>query len=118
MHSARGPRAFVIGSLVLLGASHAAAREPSPADKAAETLAHDLALVATLEDQRSLGGNMLLHFAADARPEVKARALRALGRLQDEKARQVVVGALAAPEPEVRREAAFALSLTGPAEDD
>lgn len=68
-----------------------------------------LASIARLERSRSLGGGQLEAWATTAgQPEIRARALRALARLQALSTAPTVERALADPDPGVRREAAFA----------
>ena len=85
---------------------------PAPlcaSDEVADKKQRDLALIATLEDQRTLGRTTLLDFVVDPRVEVRRRAVRALGRLQDDKGRDAVTTALGDADVSVRLEAAFAL---------
>jgi cyclophilin family peptidyl-prolyl cis-trans isomerase/HEAT repeat protein len=61
------------------------------------------------EDRRSLGDGALVSMALQAEdPEVRARALLALGRIQAASTAGAVARALADPEPLPRRQAAFA----------
>ena len=109
----------VLACLVVLSASwqtaNAAESEPrsedtaAPTAKAADALRRDLALIATLEDRRSLARNVLTDLAKDPRSTIRARAIRTLGRLQERKTRAVVTTALSDPDAAVRREAIFAL---------
>lgn len=71
--------------------------------------------VAVLEDRRALGD--LPALAHDEDPEVRARALRALGRLQQRGAVEPVRSALRDVHPEVRCEAARAAGVLGLAWD-
>ncbi len=73
----------------------------------------ELAQIAELEDRRSLGPNNQLHALARTHldPTVRARALLALGRIQDLQSLETVLNALTDEYKEVRVEAAFAASL-------
>ena len=68
-----------------------------------------LARISDWEDSRSLGEGQLSAWAQGQRGSaVRARALRALARIQDPSTMELVLVGLNAPEPEVRDEAAFA----------
>lgn len=75
----------------------------------------ELAQVAQLEDRRSLGPELKLHTLARSHPDatVRARALLALGRIQDPQSLDTVLNALTDEYPAVRTEAAFAAALLG-----
>ncbi len=66
------------------------------------------------EDRRSLGEGQLVAWAQGAQgPAVRARALRALARIQDPATLDVILAGLTAAEPQVRDEAAFAAGELG-----
>src|SRR5688500_15380222 len=66
------------------------------------------------EDRRSLGEGQLIAWAQGEKgPAVRARALRALARIQDPATLDVIVAGLTAAEPAVRDEAAFAAGQLG-----
>ncbi|SEU18309.1 peptidylprolyl isomerase [Stigmatella erecta] len=68
-----------------------------------------LAQVEDWEDRRSLGDGQLVAWAGGERgTAVRIRALRALARIQDATTLEVILAGLAAAEPSVREEAAFA----------
>ncbi|MCA3014082.1 MAG: peptidylprolyl isomerase [Myxococcaceae bacterium] len=71
--------------------------------------------VVQLEDRRSLGTeNKLFTVALTANnPALRARALLALGRIQDPASADVLVKGLGDPDPGARAEAAFAVGLLG-----
>ncbi len=70
--------------------------------------------VAEMEDRRSLGGGRLVAWALTANePERRARALQALGRIQDPSTADTLVKGLTDPDPVARGEAAFAVGLLG-----
>ena len=75
----------------------------------------ELAQIAELEDRRSLGPEKQLHALARTHkdPVVRARALLALGRIQDPESIETVLNALTDDYKDVRTEAAFAASLVG-----
>lgn len=98
------PLALLLSCAVGCATSSSAQR---PRDPAAE--ARLISEIALLEDRRDALG--LEALAKDASPQVRARALWALGRIQDVRTTGTVLGALQAPEPEVRAEAAFAAGL-------
>jgi cyclophilin family peptidyl-prolyl cis-trans isomerase/HEAT repeat protein len=78
---------------------------PSPWGADAEVVAR----IADWEDRRSLGEGQLVAWArGEAGPAVQARALRALARIQDPATMDAILAGLAAAEPAVRDEAAFA----------
>lgn len=66
-----------------------------------------------LEDLRDEGNGRLTTLAKDPRPEVRARALLALGRLRDPKWANALTEGLNDKAPAVRRVAAFSCSLLG-----
>jgi len=67
-----------------------------------------------LEDRRSLGEGQLLAWAQGEKgPVVRARALRALARIQDPATLEAILVGLTAPEPTIRDEAAFAAGQLG-----
>ncbi|MFL5350433.1 MAG: peptidylprolyl isomerase [Hyalangium sp.] len=73
-----------------------------------------LARIADWEDRRSLGEGQLTAWAQGQRgAAVRARALRALARIQDPATAEIILAGLSAPEPEVRDEAAFAAGELG-----
>jgi cyclophilin family peptidyl-prolyl cis-trans isomerase/HEAT repeat protein len=106
-----------------------AARAPSaaPEPKAAQAPAPapepvpDTARILEWEDRRALGELQVLTLSAQD-PKLRARALRALGRIQDPAGLDAILAGLADPEALVRDEAAFAageLALSWePLEDD
>jgi cyclophilin family peptidyl-prolyl cis-trans isomerase/HEAT repeat protein len=66
------------------------------------------------EDRRSLGEGQLVAWAQGQRgTALQVRALRALARIQDPATLEVVLAGLAASEPQVRDEAAFAAGQLG-----
>jgi cyclophilin family peptidyl-prolyl cis-trans isomerase/HEAT repeat protein len=66
------------------------------------------------EDRRSLGEGQLVAWAQGEKgPAVRARALRALARIQDPATVDVIIAGLMAAEPAVRDEAAFAAGELG-----
>lgn len=66
------------------------------------------------EDRRSLGEGQLVAWAQGEKgPAVRARALRALARIQDPATLEVLLAGLTAAEPVVRDEAAFAAGQLG-----
>ena len=75
----------------------------------------ELAQIAELEDRRSLGPENKLYALARTHsdPVVRARALIALGRIQDLESLDTILNALTDEYPAVRIEAAFAASLIG-----
>ncbi|WP_224245634.1 peptidylprolyl isomerase [Hyalangium gracile] len=73
-----------------------------------------MARIAEWEDRRSLGEGQLIAWAQGERgAAVRARALRALARIQDPSTLEVILAALTAPELEVRDEASFAAGELG-----
>jgi cyclophilin family peptidyl-prolyl cis-trans isomerase/HEAT repeat protein len=83
---------------------------PLPKGVDAETLAR----LGDWEDRRSLGEGQLVAWAQGQKgPVVRARALRALARIQDPATLEVILAGLTAPEPAVRDEAAFAAGELG-----
>jgi len=83
--------------------------------KAEPKVPPELAQIADLEDRRSLGAENQLYTLARSHklPEVRSRALVALGRIQDPESTDTILNALTDEYPEVRREAAFAAGLIG-----
>ncbi|MDY7229414.1 peptidylprolyl isomerase [Hyalangium rubrum] len=78
---------------------------PLPEGVDAETMAS----LGEWEDRRSLGEGQLVAWAQGGKgAPVRARALRALARIQDPATLDVILAGLTAAEPEVRDEAAFA----------
>src|SRR4051812_32267791 len=68
-----------------------------------------MARISAWEDRRSLGEGQLVAWAQGQRgAAVRARALRALARIQDPATLDAILSGLAAAEPTVRDEAAFA----------
>jgi cyclophilin family peptidyl-prolyl cis-trans isomerase/HEAT repeat protein len=99
---------FCCAVLALAGLGCRTSRALSAADRA------DLNRIRAWEDARSLGGGGLVSLATTpAHPEVRARALVALGRLQEPGTAAAVSVALRDPEPRVRAAAAFAAGLLG-----
>lgn len=98
-------------TLVLAGAAWALLCHAAQAGPAEDTrkMKEDLARVAAMERLRTFGGDRLTTFATDPRVEVRRAAVRAIGRLQEEKGRATLVKALEDADAGVRREAAFAL---------
>lgn len=73
-----------------------------------------LARIADWEDRRSLGEGQLTAWAQGQRgAAVRARALRALARIQDPATAEIILAGLSAPESQVRDEAAFAAGELG-----
>lgn len=88
--------------------------QPVAAAPAPTVLEHELASISELEDRRSLGDGALPLKALTANePEVRRRALLALGRIQDPSTADTVVKGLTDPDPSARAEAAFAAGLLG-----
>lgn len=76
--------------------------------------AEALAQIQAWEDRRSLGEGQLVAWAQGQRgTAVQLRALRALARIQDPATLEVILAGLAAAEPPVREEAAFAAGQLG-----
>lgn len=74
----------------------------------------DLDRIADYEDRRSLGEGRVVGWALTANdPAERARALLALGRIQDPSAAETLVKGLSDPDPQARGEAAFAAGLLG-----
>ncbi|HEY8206124.1 MAG TPA: peptidylprolyl isomerase [Myxococcaceae bacterium] len=73
----------------------------------------EVAELERLEDQRSLGGGRLGALAASADPAVRARAMVALGRIQDPSSIPFVQQGLQDQDATVRDRAAFAAGLFG-----
>src|SRR4051812_31656760 len=73
----------------------------------------EIAEVERLEDQRSLGGDRLGVLAASTDPAVRARAMVALGRLEDPSTVPLIQKGLSDPDATVRDPAAFAAGLLG-----
>jgi cyclophilin family peptidyl-prolyl cis-trans isomerase/HEAT repeat protein len=74
----------------------------------------ELEVIAALEDRRVLSDGRLAELARRAPdPQVRARAVLALGRLQEPSTLQPLAAALTDPEGQVRREAAFSCGLLG-----
>src|SRR5689334_21408554 len=73
----------------------------------------EVAEIERLEDQRSLGAGRLGALAASTDPAVRARALVALGRIQDLSTIPLVQQGLMDPDAAVRDRAAFAAGLFG-----
>lgn len=75
----------------------------------------ELVEIASLEDRRSFGADdKLLTWALTAtEPSVRARALQALGRIQDPASAGVLVKGLTDPDEAARTEAGFAIGLLG-----
>ncbi len=69
----------------------------------------DLDRIAALEDARSLGDGELVALSRHDDPAVRARAVRALGRIQDPSSAGALVERLGDAAPAVRAEAVFAL---------
>lgn len=83
------------------------ARAWLPADPVADPLFQD---ILKLENSRDTGP-ALQEFTRHSSAPVRARALRALARAQDEALAPVFAGALADPDPAVRHEAALGMGL-------
>jgi cyclophilin family peptidyl-prolyl cis-trans isomerase/HEAT repeat protein len=99
------PARVSAGLLIL--ASLSACFRNVPAADAGDSEA--LSRISDWEDHRSLGEGQLTAWAQGGRgAAVRARALRALARIQDASTAEVILAGLSAPEPEVRDEAAFA----------
>ena len=73
----------------------------------------DLQEIERLEDLRSLGGGRLLELAGSPDPAVRARAMVALGRIQDPSAAPALAGGLSDADAAVRDRAAFGAGLLG-----
>jgi len=74
----------------------------------------ELGEIAELEDRRSLGDGRLVLLALTANePMVRARGLRALGRLQEPETAEAIVKGLTDPGASARLEAAFGIGLFG-----
>lgn len=99
---------LVISVLLLVWPAVATAAK---GDEAAKLKRKKLAAVVSLEDQRSLGGDRLEELAGDDDPEVRAAAVRALGRLQEVRGTPAIEKALGDTDPVVRREAISALAM-------
>ncbi|WP_224360358.1 peptidylprolyl isomerase [Hyalangium versicolor] len=96
-----------VGACLLLVASLSACFRSASPSKDADSEA--MARIAEWEDRRSLGEGQLLTWArGEWGAKVQVRALRALARIQDAATLEVILASLAAREPEVRDEAAFA----------
>lgn len=76
-----------------------------------QTGSDPLGRIDELAQRRSLSDGQLEQLAAHQAPEVRARAVRALGQIQDATSAPTLVRALSDAVPEVRTEAAFAVSL-------
>lgn len=101
----------VFACLVLLTALPACVRNV-PASPSAD--AEALGQIQAWEDRRSLGEGQLVAWAQGQRGTgVQLRALRALARIQDPSTLEVILASLAASEPQVREEAAFAAGQLG-----
>ncbi|RJS18835.1 peptidyl-prolyl cis-trans isomerase [Corallococcus sp. H22C18031201] len=88
----------------LAGCAHS-----NPASPGSASSARARQDIARWEDQRSLGDGQLVAWAVGGEdPSVRARALRALARIQDVSTLTAVVAGLTAPAADVRDEAAFA----------
>ncbi len=81
------------------------------AAKADKARRKKIAMVVSLEDQRGVGGHRLEAFAEDRDPEVRALAVRALGRVGDVSGRPAISKALTDGEASVRRAAVLALGM-------
>lgn len=73
----------------------------------------ELARIDLLEDRRALSDGQLFKWAGDPKPEVRARALGALGRIQSPRGAGAIEAGLDDPASEVRLEAAFAAGVLG-----
>ncbi|MFZ5471000.1 MAG: peptidylprolyl isomerase [Myxococcota bacterium] len=77
-------------------------------------LPKEIVRIQELEDRRALADGQLVQWALTAEdPLVRARALLALGRLQEPSTADTLVQALADPSPLPRYEAAFAVGVLG-----
>ena len=101
----RVPRAAGLALLLLLAPLHAA--------RAADPPAAAFQRIAIAEDERRWSDGELRGFLTDARPEVRARAALAVGRLQDSTSVSALLPLLADASVEVKREAVFALGQIG-----
>src|SRR5262245_5289109 len=81
--------------------------------RATRAVSPEVAEVERLEDQRSLEGGRLGALAASTDPAVRARALVALGRLEDVSTIPAIQKGLYDPDATVRDRAAFAAGLLG-----
>ncbi len=88
-------------ALTVSGAVPVAARAALPADQVREILTH--------EQARNTADGYLTGLAADKNPEVRARAYRALGRIQDASLLPVLTKGMEDSDESVRIEAAFAV---------
>lgn len=87
---------------------------PPPTAAADPKLPPEFQLIAQLEDRRSLGDGKLPELALTHNdPKVRARALIALGRIQDPESIDHVLKGLTDPDAGARVEAAFAAALLG-----
>ena len=110
VQSGRGPaRVWSVVALVL-GVLASGPRTASAAPARAPGVAREIVLA---EDRRDLAGGTLVGALAHRDAAVRARALRALGRLQDTTTVAAVLPRLTDRVPAVRREAAFALGQIG-----
>lgn len=101
----------VFACLLVLTALPACVRNV-PASPSAD--AEALGQIQAWEDRRSLGEGQLVAWAQGQRGTgVQLRALRALARIQDPATLEVILASLAASEPQVRGEAAFAAGQLG-----
>jgi len=101
----RVPRAAGLALLLLLAPLHTA--------RAADPPAAAFRKIAIAEDQRRWSDGELKGFLSDPRPEVRARAALAVGRLQDSTSVAALLPLLEDASPEVKREAVFALGQIG-----
>ncbi|MCY1021955.1 peptidylprolyl isomerase [Pyxidicoccus sp. MSG2] len=107
MSRLRTARALTACLAVLALSSGCVRAVPSPETEPVD--AATLARIQDWEDRRSLGDGALLALATDAQDaRVRARAQRALARIQDPATLDTVVAGLKDTEPGVRDEAAFA----------
>ena len=105
-------------ALCLAGAACAAGPRPAPAPTPPRlSLTEDeieaIAEILELEDRRAYDPERLPHLARDPHPEVRRRALLAMGRIGHRDAAPHLAAALADPHPGVRADAAFALGELG-----
>lgn len=110
-------RTLLVATLLLATACETPKKRPVSAaqsDAFAPRPITDADRIADYEDRRSLGDGRVVGWALTANdPADRARALLALGRIQDPSTAGTLVKGLTDPDPGARGEAAFAIGLLG-----
>jgi HEAT repeat protein/cyclophilin family peptidyl-prolyl cis-trans isomerase len=99
---------LLLGALVFISASISPAAQPSARKPLASGDIEDIATLVLLEDTRRFDDEALKRIMGSAHPEVRRRAVQAIGRIADPRGHALLVTARGDADPEIVATVAFA----------